>query len=437
MKHKCFTICLALLAVFLLMGSALAEESGLPAGGTCGEGVTWQLNADGLLTIQGSGDMGYEGEAPWLAYADRIQGLQIEDGITSLGDLAFYGCQGLTSVTLPGSLESTGYYAFGNCKELKQVVLEPGIEEISSYCFSSCTGLESITIPASVNRVWHYAFASCAMKAVYLEDLAAWCDVNIHQIHDSPLAHTEALYVGGKAVTSLTIPEGVTSIFDTGFVGSRFIRELTLPSTMPRVGYRSFQECSGLERLVLKPGIREIENLAFFDCGKLKTVSFPEGLTRIGSSSFASCRSLTSALLPESVTRIEEEAFEYDRALSQVYIPAGVSYLGQNAFYGCSGLTDVYYGGSREQWDALAADAGVRAEAVIHCGARAPVEEEPLTGDLNGDGALNLVDVALLFRSLTGEGTSLSQGDVNGDGKCDLKDVALLYHRYVGLTEIP
>ena len=105
-KQVLFTI------LMLLPFVAMADDSG-----ACGDNLTWTyVEATQTLTISGSGSMNsYEGNAPWYSFRENIKNVIIKDGLTTIGDKAFYGCSGLTSVTIPNSVTSIGQQAFDYC----------------------------------------------------------------------------------------------------------------------------------------------------------------------------------------------------------------------------------------------------------------------------------------------------------------------------------
>ena len=109
-------MCLVALLMLCLMPAANAAE----ASGSCGTGLNWTLNDD-VLTITGSGAMTNVPEssmAPWYEYRDQISTVNLPDGLTSVGDLAFYGCEGITTVSLPNTVQEVGGYAFSGCTGL-------------------------------------------------------------------------------------------------------------------------------------------------------------------------------------------------------------------------------------------------------------------------------------------------------------------------------
>ena len=128
MKKRILSFALALCFVFTLIPTAFADSA--PTSGECGENLTWTLE-DGTLTISGKGEMwgyelisdngSYKTSAPWGECYSSIKSVVINDGITSIGRSAFYGCSSLTSVTIPDSVTSIGSSAFRGCSNLASV----------------------------------------------------------------------------------------------------------------------------------------------------------------------------------------------------------------------------------------------------------------------------------------------------------------------------
>ena len=200
-----------------------------------------------------------------------------------LGDWAFYGCSGLTSLTLPS-----------------------GVTSIGNKAFRGCSRLTSLTIPSGVTSIGDWAFCYCSV------------------------------------LTSLTLPSGVTSIGNYVFFGCSGLTSLTLPSSVTSIGDYAFQDCSGLTSLTLPSGVTSIGNDAFYGCSGLTSLTIPSGVTSIGKRAFYGCSGLTSLTLPSGVTSIGNYAFYGCRGLTSMTIPSGVTVIGEGAFRGCSGLTSIY-----------------------------------------------------------------------------------------------
>ena len=200
-----------------------------------------------------------------------------------LGDYAFYGCSGLTSLTLPSSVTSIGRGAFHGCWKLTSLTIPSGVTSIGYSAFRGCSGLTSLTIPSGVTSIDSEAFRGCS------------------------------------GLTSLTIHSGVTSI-----------------------GNYAFQDCSGLTSLTIPSGVTSIGEGVFHGCSGLTSLTIPSSVTSIGNKAFYRCWMLNSLTIPSSVTSIGDEAFYGCIGLTSLTIPSGVTSIGGYAFYGCSGLTSIY-----------------------------------------------------------------------------------------------
>ena len=143
------------------------------ASDTCGDNLTWELTADSVLTISGTGTMtnySSSSSSPALWYYNRsfIKSVVIEEGVTSIGNYAFNACSGLTSVEIPSSVTSIGAYAFNACSGLASVTIPNSVTSIGNYAFNACSGLTSVTLPNSVTSIGNSAFYGCTnLKTVY------------------------------------------------------------------------------------------------------------------------------------------------------------------------------------------------------------------------------------------------------------------------------
>ena len=147
-------------ALFLLAPTTLwAEQSG-----TCGDNVTWSVNDEGVLTIEGKGAMTDYNcwESPFEALSPAPQIVVIKGEVTTIGKYAFYYCTGLQSADISGSVTSIGQYAFSECVGLEEVTISSPVKSIGSHAFEKCSELTSITLPSSVTSIGDYAFSSCS-----------------------------------------------------------------------------------------------------------------------------------------------------------------------------------------------------------------------------------------------------------------------------------
>ena len=160
MKKRILSLLLALALLLTALPQYLTPaRAAVISSGSCGKNLTWTLDANGLLTISGTGEMAdYENNPPpWYDQRTSIQSVIIENGVTSIGDFAFYGCNILTSASLPDSVTSIGSYSFSLCRSLISIMIPDGVTRIEEESFSSCYSLTSVTIPDSVTSIGNYA----------------------------------------------------------------------------------------------------------------------------------------------------------------------------------------------------------------------------------------------------------------------------------------
>jgi len=232
------------------------------ASGTCGENFTWMLDADGLLTISGSGDMECK---PWnsIIYRNDIVSVVISGGVTSIGNGAFYNCSSLTSVTIPNSVTSIGERAFSGCSSLTSVTIPNSVTSIGEWAFSGCSGLTSVTIPNSVTSIGGGTFSGCS------------------------------------GLTSVTIPNSVTSIGGGTFSNCISLTSVTIPNSVTSIGSEAFWGCSGLKSVILGTSLKIIERSAFSNCSAIKTITcYSQRPPTVKENAFASLNYSTIVYVP-------------------------------------------------------------------------------------------------------------------------------------------
>ncbi len=417
------------------------------ASGMCGENLTWKLT-DGKLIISGAGDMTDWSfrSAPWYSYRLSITNVIICDGVTSIGEYAFDGCSGLTdltipnsvtnignsafsgcssltSVSIPNSVTNIGNSAFSGCSSLMSVSIPNSVTSIGEYAFGGCSGLTSIIIPNSVTSIGKYAFNGCTGITAVVWNAKKYSDFKFNSntpfyhgiAHNYDLCDQITSFVFGDEVecipaylcsgmtkiSSITIPNGVTSIGEHAFLGCSGLTSVTIGNSVTSIGKWAFENCSSLTSVTIGNSVTSIGEWAFKGCSSLTSVTIPNSVTSIrtfdfiqyssltsisvaednpnyssidgvlfdkqktrliqcprgkqgayiipnsvtsiGEWAFGGCRGLTSVTIPNSVTSIGKSAFFYCSSLTSIEIPNSVTSIGDGAFSGCSGLTSPVY----------------------------------------------------------------------------------------------
>ncbi len=317
-------------------------------GGKCGKHLVWIKNGT-KLSIYGEGEMYRYRWSSTLPWGTDITEVIIENGVTSIGEYAFYCCEELISVDIPDSVTSIEMAAFNGCSSLVSIKIPDSIECIEYVLFENCSSLTSITIPSSVSSISIDAFYGCEnLKNVYITSLDAWYKIDFAKSHiygrsdiySNPLCYGANLYENNKLVTSVNIPRGFDNV-GCVFSGCSSIVDVTLPDTIISIDDYAFYGCSSLESITIPDSVTSIGDYAFYGCSSLKSITIPDSIASIGNHTFSSCYSLESVTIPNSVTSIDSSAFSYCYSLESVTIPNSVTYIGDSAFYYCDSLKSV------------------------------------------------------------------------------------------------
>lgn len=286
----------------------------------------WTLSDDGTLTIERGVFPNY-GPFEWDDYRDSIKKVVLCDGITSIGNYAFYGYRNLTSVTIPSSVTSIGDSAFEGCSSLRSVTIPSSVTSIGDSAFEGCSSLTSITIPNSVTSIGEAAFQGCLglfddSGMLIIQNTVFDCkeDVISITIPGNVTSISESAFADCRNLTNITIPNSVTSIGSSAFENCRNLSSITIPDSVTRIGSRAFNGCSNLSSVVLPKNLTIIEDTVFHGCA-LTSITIPNSVTNIERAAFWAC-DFESIAIPSSVTSIDESAFTYC-PLTQITVASG------------------------------------------------------------------------------------------------------------------
>ena len=312
--------------------------------------------------------------------------------VNRIGDYAFLGCSGLTSVTIPNSVTSIGGYAFwetgwfnnqsngilyldGWCLGYKLedeeqptgiLNITGGTKGIADYAFYNCSGLTSLTIPNSVTSIGKGTFYGCSgLTSVTIPNsvtsignsafggCSGLTTVNFNSTNCTSMGSSYPVFSDCNANATINIGNGVTVIPDYAFYGLRGNGTLTIPNSVTSIGYYAFDGCSGLTSVTIGSGVTSIGMNAFYGCSGLTRVNYSGSIAQWCGITFNSQplqyahnlyinnSLVTNLVIPNTVTEIKYIAFCGATCLTAVNIPNSVTSIGQAAFYSCSGLTTV------------------------------------------------------------------------------------------------
>ena len=296
--------------------------------------------------------------------------------VTSIGARAFYRCSEVTSITIPNSVTSIGYYAFqgtswlnnlpdgcvyaGSClyeykgkmPENTHIDIKEGTTQICPHAFEDCESLTSITIPNSVTSIGYYAFNGCSgLTSVTIGNSVTSIETSAFEgcsslssvtIGNSVTSIGENAFRNCSSLTSITIPNSVTSIGNHAFQSCSSLTSITIPEGVTKIGLETFKDCKSLKSIEIPNSITMIVSHAFEGCSSLTSITIPEGVTEIGYETFKDCKSLKSIEIPNSVTKIWNNAFA-SSGIKSIKLGANVTFSNTHVFFECNYLTDIHW----------------------------------------------------------------------------------------------
>ena len=363
-----------ILTMLMLVLVCMSATVSAAKNGTCGENLTWTFESD-TLTISGAGAMDdYEATgAPWYDSRLKVKEVVIEDGVTYIGDYAFFQCEkvthvtisnsvtsigicafnqcNMTQITIPDSVTSIGSSAFYGCASLTEITIPDGVTSISDSIFSDCTSLASVILPETVTKIGDSAFFGCSsLTDIIIPEKVTTIGASAFRkcsslteiaVPDGITSISDYLFEECSRLKTVTLPDGITSIGHFAFYECNSLSNITIPEGVTSIGGSVFYECSSLTDITIPDGVSAISDYMFNGCRKLANITIPENVTSIGAYAFGSCNSLTSLKIPKKVTTIGNGAFSGCINLDAFTIPAGVTVIDDNVFYGCAGFTQI------------------------------------------------------------------------------------------------
>ena len=308
----------------------------------------------------------YKGKENNVTIPSNIDGYVV----TSIGNGAFKNNKYMKKLTIPGEITIIGAEAFRECENLKEINILNGVKSIGDRTFSECGKLETVNISSSVKKISVYSFIFCnAIKNITVDS-----DNEYYSSEDGVLFNkdkTELIkYPAGNDRISYSVPEGVTSIMFKAFAGSQLLENVTLPDSLEDIADYAFSECSKIESVIIPKNVVMAET-AFPCCENLKEIivnddnknliskdgvlfnhdvteliQYPNGITQ------------KSYTIPETVKIIKESAFSSNKYLEKVNLFNIIEEIEGEAFGDESKLGDVYFAGSKREWQNISISYG-------------------------------------------------------------------------------
>jgi len=363
------------------------------------DNLTWKLDANGTLTISGTGamkDYDYDSNPSPVYNNSDVKKIVIEDGVTSIGNFAFHSCSSLPSITIPDSVTSIGNFAFESCNSLSSITLSNNITSIGDFAFHGCP-LTSITLPDSVTSIGYAAFHSCSnLKSITIPDsvtsiesavfynctslktISLSCKSSLKKSDfgdQSDLVSASHTLKKTEAKAATCSEDGNKEYWTCEYCGKYFLSDDANPETAKAVeqsecmipaiqhknattrgaleptetapGYSGDRYCPDCDKVVEKGYTYWIEGnltwklyedgtLNISGTGAMKNYNNTDNLSPVHMNS-----SVKKIVIEEGVTSIGNAAFSGCISLTNITIPDGVTSIGIMVFYNCTSLTSI------------------------------------------------------------------------------------------------
>ena len=272
--------------------------------------------------------------------------VSIPPSVIAIDEQAFENCPNLTVIYVDdtsqsfasedGVLFDKSKERLVKCPQKKSgaYVIPSSVTSIADMAFFGCAGLTEITLPAGVKGLEGYHFLECGNLTDIHADSASQNYVSENGVLFNKEKTKLIRYPQGKKDSHYQISDSVTDIGTCAFGMCVNLTEAEIPDGVDRIGNRAFYFCENLVRIQIPDGVKEIDDNVFYNCSSLREMEIPQGVQKICSGAFGECGNMKSISIPGSVTQIEMHAF------SQANGPA-------------DWLLDVYYGGTKEQWEQI------------------------------------------------------------------------------------
>ena len=224
--------------------------------------------------------------------------------VTTIGNAAFRDSS-VTSVTIPASVTEIGANAFAGCTNLTSVTYGGDWSNLTIQ--SGNPAVEDAAKDAANEQLFDFEFILNNTAVVVISYNGAAADVTIpSRYKGKPVTTIGHAAFFNSAVTSVTIPDSVTSISDEAFINCPKLTNISIPNSVTYIGFSAFSSCTSLKSITLPSSLSFISGFLFSGCSQLTTIHIPVSVTSIGNNAFADCPSLMTVTYPGSKTQWDD-----------------------------------------------------------------------------------------------------------------------------------
>ena len=286
-------------------------------------------------------------------WCEHLIHISIPSSVTYIGSYAFMLCRSLQGNEYDNGIylgnSDNPYHTFYKAKDtsISSIEINENCKVIYSDAFYKCDSLSTIIIPDGVITICGGAFTYCyALTTISIpssvvnfgnSSIFSGCDLltgneygNAIYLGDSNNPYYVLYKAKDKSITSCNVHDNCKIIF-----------------------FSAFSECKNLASISIPDGLTDIYNFAFYNCVKLTSINLPKTIVVLGFGTFSNCSGLQSIIIPDGMTEIEDIMFSDCTSLTSVIIPSSVTFIGFDSFGNCSSLTSITFTGTMEEWNSI------------------------------------------------------------------------------------
>lgn len=356
-----------------------------------------------------------------FAYSN-LSTVEIPNSVNVIESSAFYYSKNLDNVVVPNSVTKIEMSAFSNCSNLNTIKLSESIKKLEAFVLSYCVSLQNVDIPKSVQEVDGYALSGCSsLTSINVDPDNEWLSSvggvlytkDLKKLIKCPMTMYAEQYRAA---------DGVEEICNNAFNKCTNIKEFYLPESVRKIGISAFSYCN-IHMISIPENVQSIDMMAFENCDSLRAFAIPDGIEKLNMQILGYCDSLAYVSIPSSVKSMDLSVFANCKALRMIDCaiknPSDVK-------------ISESYGGGYNQFANIPSDCTWRIPAGTSSSYKAQpwwvstwqIIENPVVGDVDGDGNVNITDVVGVINYIAGTSNlTADKCDINGDSSVNISDV--------------
>lgn len=369
----------------------------------------------------------------------QLQSVRLSEGLESIGSWAFSYCPELVEIQLPETLIEIGSAAFYECSSMTSITIPENVTELQEFTFVLCSALENITIEGDLTYLGGGVFGGTK----WFSKQPDWVIVQDKFLQTYKGTDTELVIPDGieficdraftnKSIQSIILSDSVKSI-GSGAFASTDLETIDL-NQVETIGENAFNQCEKLSSLTIPDTVTSIGGMLAYGCTSLNNLKLSNSITSIPRQTFNGCAALIEVIIPDSVTAIEASAFYKCDSLERIWIPESVVSIEDYAlgYINSSTVSEILtiYGDSGSAAESYADENNISFVSIA---------SETIVGDVNNDGSFTIADVVLMQKWLLANPDAVlanwKAGDLYEDNIINVFDLCLMKQKIIDKRE--